>query len=200
MRDTSQYILNGTRYPSPSEILSTLGFNAGMMSIPEDILEAAAARGNRVHDWAEAFLLGRRAPIPAAREEELRCSAFVDWFEEEEPEVIDVERLVYSHEIRVAGKLDILTQDTDGKLVITDIKTGNSPKVYTSYPIQQALYSIAVREMNGLDYYPERRILQLPKDGSYRLKTLDNPEDFDIARAAASVMWRLIDEKEVRLS
>ena len=169
-----------------------------MMSIPEDILEAAAARGNRVHDWCEHFLLGQRQPIPAAHDEELRCSAFMDWFEETSPEVVEVEKLVYSNEIRVAGKLDILIEE-DGKLAIVDIKTGSSPRVYTSYPIQQAFYSLAVREMGNLDYYPRRYILQLPKDGAYRVKELDNPEDFKIAKYAAKIMWRLIDEKEVKL-
>lgn len=199
MRNTDEYIINGTRYPSPSEILSALSFNKGMMSIPEDILEAAAERGNRVHDWCEHFLLGKRSPIPAAKDEELRCSAFMDWFDETEPEVVDVEKLVFSRRIKVAGKLDILVKEPDGKLAIVDIKTGSSPKTYTSYPIQQAFYSIAVREMADLDYHPARYILQLPKDGSYNVKHLDDPEDFEIAEAAARVMWRLIDWKEIKL-
>jgi hypothetical protein len=202
MRDTREYVIEGTRYPSPSEILDATGFSKGLQSIPPDILQAAAERGNRVHDWCESFLLGDPKPVPAAADEELRCSAFLDWMEEREPEVVDVEKVVFSNEIRVAGKLDILAED-DGRLSIYDIKTGSgdyAKKMTASYPVQQALYAIAVREMYQLDYYPARYILQLPKSGAYAVHHLDDPTDMDVAKAAAAVTWRLIDSGEVKLA
>jgi hypothetical protein len=197
-RDTRQYVIGGVRYPSPSEIQGALGFNAGLDMIPEGILNEAAARGNRVHDWCEKFMLGENPQIPAAIDEELRCSGFMDWFDETEPDVVDVEMLVWTDEHRVAGKLDILIREDD-KICIVDIKTGNAPKIYANYPVQQAFYSISVKERMGLDYLPKRYILQLPKSGAYRIKELDNPEDFDVAAAAAKVAWRLIDEKLLKL-
>lgn len=199
MRDTQQYVFEGVRYPSPSEMNDHLGFGGGIERIPPHILEAAAARGTRVHDWCESFLLGDPLPVPEAYDEELRCSAFMDWMDETTPDVRGAENVVVSHEHRIAGKLDILTADEDGKLQIVDIKTGSSTKLYAGYYTQQAFYSIAVKEQYDLDYYPRRFILQLPKNGSYKLRPLDNDEDYDVAKAMAKVMWRLIDEKLVRL-
>lgn len=201
MRDTKEYIIEGVRYPSPSEILDATGFSAGIKRIPADILDAAAARGNRVHDFCEEYVLGNNPPVPAAADEELRCSAFLDWIDETDPEIIDVEKVVFSNEIRVAGKLDILAME-DGRLAIYDIKTGSgdySKKMMSSYPIQQALYAIAVREMFELDYHPARYILQLPKSGMYAVHHLADPADIDIAKAAAAVTWRLLDTGEFKI-
>lgn len=213
-RDTAKYWFDRegdrVRYASPSEVLDACGFTAGLKDIPEDILAAAAERGTRVHDWCEKWALGERAPLPAAHDEQLRCSAYVDWSEEwldeNEFEIWNVETVVHSDELMVAGLVDILLlHRPSGKLAIADIKTGATPytgrkKMPGSYPIQTALYALCQKEMAGADYLPERYILQLPKDGSYVMHKLEEEEDFEIARCAAKVTRRLINCGELRLS
>lgn len=213
MRNTDKYIFGGERWISASELCSATGFNQGLQQIDPEILEAAAQRGNRVHDWCERFVLGEKPPTPPIEEEQVRCSAFVDWlegnaetrsrtsFQMGRPSIIAVEKVVRAESIKCCGQLDILIKDPDdeSRLSIVDIKTGNSTAIMASYPIQQAVYSLAVREMNSLDYNPRRFILQLPKSGTYCLKELDNDADFDVLRAAAVVAWRLVETGEVKL-
>ncbi len=185
-RDTSKYWIDGTRWPSPSDVLASTGYNAGMMEIPRDILQTAADRGTRTHDWCEQYTLGN--PRTPDEDIALRCGAYLDFLDEVQPEILEVEEIVKSDRLRVIGQADIVAR-LDGKLAVIDIKT--SAKVYRSHEVQTAMYGIAVEEMRGEQ--PDVYLLRLAKNGRYHLDQRGADRDFAAAESAAAVCWDLMD-------
>lgn len=111
--------------------------------------DSGANTGSEAHAMVEHMLKG--LPVGNGSPEALKAfNAFKKWFEKVEPQVVNVEEVIYSHTFKYAGTYDCMLQIGD-KVVLCDLKTTNSSKkapegVYAEYFIQLGAYAAAHEE------------------------------------------------------
>ena len=102
---------------------------------------------------------------------------FIAWFENNDVEVVDVERIVYSRQYDFCGKFDALLR-IDGNLILVDFKTSNP-----SMEFQEGIYPENFAQLGGYDValteeFPDMQIdghaiFNLSKkNGQFTIKTL----------------------------
>lgn len=84
--------------------------------------KAAADTGKAVHKWIELHTQGNDTPPP---QDDGRIDQFMSWESIHKPIYIMSEEMVASQAHEYAGTLDLLAE-IEGKVLIVDIKTGNS--------------------------------------------------------------------------
>lgn len=115
--------------------------------------DAGGSTGTEAHFLVETFLkTGLREGQMQATSPEAQNAyrAFLGWFGEAAPEVLNVEEVIYSNKFRYAGTYDCLLK-IDGKVYLCDYKTTNvsrkAPKgIYAEYFIQLGAYAAAHEE------------------------------------------------------
>lgn len=162
--------------------------------IAESDLETAAAAfrkrqtkgadtGTRIHQLIQETLEGKTVNVDKETKEVQRAMAgFWDWYDVVEPEVLEVERVVYSKAHNYAGTFDALLK-IGGKTYLVDWKTTNpsldAPTgIYPDYFIQLGGYLIAYNEEREVDpTMPEIdgvMIVSVKKNG--QVDTMSNDE------------------------
>lgn len=99
-----------------------------------------------VEDFLKKRAVGN-APSPEA---DKAYKAFVKWYDNVKPQVVNVEEVIYSHTFKYAGTYDCMLQIGD-QVVLCDLKTTNSSRkapegVYAEYFIQLGAYAAAHEE------------------------------------------------------
>jgi PD-(D/E)XK nuclease superfamily protein len=118
--------------------------------------DSGAGTGTEAHALVEDFLKGRQPSLAKASQEAKNAyQAFVKWFEQVKPEVINVEEVIYSQEFKFAGTYDCMLK-IDGKVYLCDLKTTNSSRkapngVYAEYFIQLGAYALAHDEQREFE-------------------------------------------------
>lgn len=149
--------------------------------------ERAGDIGTKVHDWIEAHLKGEDLPYDA--EMKASVEGYLKWEEENDPETLWSERIVYSKEYDYAGKLDwggVLR----GRYGLIDFKTGKLDEEYNSYRkeytgrvrakaehlVQNAGYDIPLTEEDGkqAEFYG---VLYIPVTGKVQYFETTNTAD-----------------------
>ena len=175
------YLLDGVQIPSVTQLMKPL---SDKVYGPVDIqtLENAARKGTIVHNAIDNYLEFEIEDIP--EEHRGYFDAFLEWFENENPEVIATERKVYHKALRYAGTCDLLCM-INGKLTLVDYKT--------SAAIQQMLYPIQLEgyakawETHGIKV-EDKIILHLKKDGKYAVhRYATNPEYYSVVFALSTL-------------
>lgn len=185
------YHIDGKVYPRVTSILALV---RDLSSIPPDVLERAAARGNAVHRacWIlEADPSGLAwdtvhpdvVPYVRAFEDAKRV---LRW------QTLEAERLVVSTRYGYAGRADlVVTGITGAHVTVLDLKSGVA---HPSHALQLAAYVEAYREMTGTKRSVGRRILYLSGEGRYRLEDVPaarQQADFNVFLACLAVYrWR----------
>lgn len=168
--------------------------------------EKAGDIGTRVHDWIENHLKGEDLPY----DDDMKKSVegFLAWEEENDPDTLWSERIVYSKEHDYAGKLDwggVLR----GRYGLIDFKTGKLEEEYNSYRkaytgriraktehiIQNAGYDIPLIEEDGkpAEFYG---VLYIPTNGNVQYFETENTEAARktfIATLQAKRGWKEVD-------
>ncbi len=149
-KERNGYTIDGVWYPRVTSILSikskpALNFFYGEQSsykAAQAITEKSAEEGTRVHEAAQAILLGNDATH--APDIAPAITAFRKFLEtnslETQPDYI--ERRIWHPEHRYAGTIDVLGV-LGGKFGVLDIKT--SLAIYRDYNLQTAAYMEALR-------------------------------------------------------
>lgn len=113
--------------------------------------DSGAGTGSEAHKLVEEFLKGER---PEGGEHSIEAinayNAFVKWFAQELPEVLNVEEVIYSREHEYAGTYDCMLR-IKGKNYLCDLKTTNASRkapagVYAEYFAQLGAYAAAHEE------------------------------------------------------
>lgn len=153
--DTGEYA--GDVLPSITRILGHAekpGLEAWKKSVgpkkAELVKLRAQARGNGLHQAAEAFLSNSEMPTIWPHVAEL-WQHLRPWLADHITRVYAQERDVYSFKLGVAGRFDLLA-DVDGVFSIVDFKQADKPKkmeYVQDYILQGTFYSCAVYELTG---------------------------------------------------
>ena len=157
--DGRYYQRNGEYYPSVTYVLShypkgkffedwlkKVGYSA------DYIVKKASEEGTQVHEMIEAYLNGEELkflehgrPMYAPNVWQMFLR-FVEWWEEYNPTLIEVEVHLFSDELKVAGTCDLVCE-IDGELWVIDFKTSNH--LQTTYDLQTAMYAKCFEECFG---------------------------------------------------
>jgi hypothetical protein len=104
-----------------------------------------------------------------------QVAAIRRFFAEVKPEVLEVEKQVYSKQYQYAGTLDLLIRH-GGRWCVVDFKSMLTPSV----PYQVAAYAQAVSEPSGAVSPPIGLGVEIRADGTYRMS-----EVYDLRRYRA---------------
>lgn len=174
---THSYWLDGHRLPSVTQILAPLNNFAG---IPPEVLAAKAELGTAVHvatelddanDLIEESVHDRVRPYLEAWRAFKRDSG---------AQVLASEQQVYHPLHRYCGTLDRVLL-IDGAKHLADIKT--SAALPASVGPQTAAYQLALEDASVI----RRSAIQLRDDGTYRVHSLNDPNDKAVFLACLSI-------------
>lgn len=126
----------------------------------QEVKRKAAAVGDEVHHWVEAYINGDKPEMPEAREAQIGVNSFLDWEAANKVKFVSSERVVYSRKHDYIGKMDIEAK-VNGKLCLLDIKTSNG--MYNEFYMQTAAYVMADQEESKRKYHG-RWIIRLAKE------------------------------------
>lgn len=110
--------------------------------------DSGANTGSEAHALVEHYLKGMTVDVGSASQEARNAyNAFVKWYEEVKPEVINVEEVIYSAEYDYPGTYDCMLR-INGKVYLCDLKTTNSSRrapngVYAENFLQLGAYANA---------------------------------------------------------
>jgi len=134
------HVLDKT-YPMDSYLIKWIRENgiAGQFEF-----QKAADRGTEVHVAIENLLHGDKvSTVDMEKRVAKGIQSFIDWYNETKPKILQSEEIVYNHEHRYAGGLDLLCEIGGVKYVV-DFKTSNS--VQDKHKIQVAAYHATIKE------------------------------------------------------
>ena len=134
------------------------------------IKEDAGLVGTVVHGLIEDFLKGKDIPKqsdPAV----VNCwNLFLDWWNKQEYEVVELEKKIYSKKYNYAGTLDLVVKDKKGNLVLMDIKTSNF--ISFDYFLQLNAYKFAYEEETGSKVSKSFIVKLSKKDAEIEIKEI----------------------------
>lgn len=112
--------------------------------------DSGAGTGSEAHAMVERYLKGVPQVGIASPEADNAYRAFVAWFEEVKPNMVNVEEVIYSKNYGYAGTYDCILE-IDGKNYLCDLKTTNTSRsapngIYAEYFIQLGAYAQAHEE------------------------------------------------------
>ena len=134
------------------------------------IKEDAGLVGTVVHGLIEDFLKGKDIPKqsdPAV----VNCwNLFLDWWNKQEYEVVELETKIYAKKYIYAGSLDLVVKDKKGNLVLMDIKTSNF--ITFDYFLQLNAYKFAYEEETGSKVSKSFIVKLSKKDAEIEIKEI----------------------------
>ena len=147
----------------------------------QDTRDQAADRGTRAHVLAlEALAAGRPVPDFEGIPEEERgyAQAVAGWWLDTEPLPVCSEQVVADLDLGIAGRLDLVYLDGNGRTVLGDLKT--SGHLSAKFAAQAALYAHCYRE-SGYGHIDRIEIVQAKPDGTYTQLRVECTEEDALA-------------------
>jgi hypothetical protein len=113
----------------------------------DNVGDDAALVGSVVHGLVEDFIKGKEIPNqsdPAV----VNCwNLFLDWWNQQNYKVVDIERKLFSKKYGYVGTLDLVVKNDKGEFVLIDLKTSN--QIVFGYVLQANAYKQAYEEETG---------------------------------------------------
>jgi hypothetical protein len=124
---------------------------------------------------------------------------FVQWVEDNGIKPIACERIIANNRIKIAGSVDFIGHDTDGKLFLGDYKcranTGGKAKTYDKDCQQLAIEAFMLMKEHKLSYLPSCRSIIIDcdtKEHYHRVWTDDEMQKgIKVAKKCAELYWLL---------
>lgn len=164
IEESHQYLIDGIPVPSATTIVSWL-VGKDYSAVPDDILNAKADYGNRIHQWVEDYLMHgtegeqtKTMELSTKQVKKLIADAgFKAWASE----------IAVKYKNHFAGTYDILGI-IDKDVTLVDIKTtAELDKEYLSW--QLGLYKVAILEGGAVSDIQRCMCLWIPKKGLAQL-------------------------------
>ena len=173
--DTHRYTVDGDEVPSVSEIIRFLTREV-YNDTPQYFMDGAAARGTLVHRATES--IDKYGTVECEDDIAPYIQAYVQFLKDKTPEWEKIEWPI-CNEKKYAGTVDRYGE-LDGKRVVLDIKTTQSISGMHKllYGAQLTLYKMAVELERPVE---QLMVLQLKKDGSYKLIPIEENEPLALA-------------------
>lgn len=161
------------------------------LAAPYSKLDKAASRGTTIHSLIEAYK--ETGAIIKDIPEEFRGygKAFYSWVNDFKPEILEVEKTVFSKFHKYAGTLDLLARIGTRPNII-DFKTNKDGNLYDEVELQLSAYYKALQEetKNAFGSDNDRDFVLmavgLSEGGNYQIRTISpNVESF----LAAKRLW-----------
>lgn len=116
--------------------------------------DAGASTGSEAHAMVEQFLKDETVQ-EGSKEATSAYKAFVKWFEDNSPDILGVEEVIYSEDFGYAGTYDCMLR-IEGITYLCDLKTTNPSRdapngVYAENFIQLGAYALAHNEQRKVD-------------------------------------------------
>ena len=154
------------------------------------IKEDAGLVGTVVHGLIEDYLNGKEVPKQSDPKVVNCWNAFIDWWNKQEYEVVELEKKIYSKKYNYAGTLDLICKDKKGNLVLMDIKTSNF--ITFDYFLQLNAYKFAYEEETGSKVSKSFIVKLSKKDAEIEIKEIPlNKKLFNAFIGAKYVMEQM---------
>jgi hypothetical protein len=147
-QDTHEYLHNGDKYISVTELLKKYNLSVNYNDVPPDVLAKAATRGKATHSSLEAYIKGDRS--------ELNITPTVDLLHNYiNTRGIDLttaksEEIVFDTTYKIAGTVDF--QYFDGENIIADFKTTSTLHLDV-VAWQLSIYNYIISKGDIMSYY-----------------------------------------------
>ena len=154
---------DGKRYPSVTTVLGELNKKAILewrKRVGEEqankISGRASRRGTKLHSLCEQYLLGdlsdmkRRSLMPL---DKMMFNQLKSSLDENVNNIHCLEQALYSHKLRIAGRVDLIAE-WDGELSVIDFKSSTKEKKeenIQNYFMQCTAYSEMFEEITGIE-------------------------------------------------
>jgi len=117
------------------------------MEHTDNVSDDASLVGSVVHGLVEDFIKGKEIPNqsdPAV----VNCwNLFLDWWNQQNYKVVDIEKKLFSKKYGYVGTLDLVVKNDKGEFVLIDLKTSN--QIVFGYVLQANAYKQAYEEETG---------------------------------------------------
>ena len=119
---------------------------AEALAAPYETSGKAATRGTTVHDLIELYKhTGEEKKPPSPFNKFIE--AFYKWVKDNDIEILEQEKTVFSEKHNFAGTLDLLVKNKQsGKTFVVDIKTSKEGRIYPETALQVSAYFEALKE------------------------------------------------------
>ena len=173
--DTHRYTVDGEEVPSVSELIRFITREL-YTDTPQYFMEGAAARGTLVHKATES--LDEFGKVECGDDIAPYIQAYVSFLKDCQPNWEKIEWPICNG-TQYAGTVDRYGE-LNGKKVVLDIKTTQSISGMHKllYGAQLTLYKMAVELEHPVE---QLMVLQLKKDGSYKLIPIEENEPLALA-------------------
>lgn len=173
--DAHTYTLGGVRCPrSVTGLLKKYGLTTDFSQIPPRILELARQRGIAYAEGRRLILSGHELD-PSTIDNRIECylTALRKWLRESKAEIIETE-VPHVSPLGYGFRADIFCFVNGRRSVVDDKATFKVPK---SVGPQTGGYKIGWNSLYAAQPVKDRYALHLLKDGTYRFKLLNDPDD-----------------------
>ena len=170
-------------HPANGESISSSEFGTSVHKIIEDIIDGELSGEGRQYPAGSAF--------------DPWAMPFIEWIQENDVKPISCERLVANNRIKIAGSVDFIGHDKEGKLFLADYKcrsnTKGKAKTYAKDCEQLAIESYMLMKEHQLDYLPGCRSVVIDSETRQHIHRVWKPEEInwgiDNAKLCARIFW-----------
>jgi hypothetical protein len=163
------------------------------LAAPYQKSKDAAGRGTTVHSIVESYKHTKEHIEAIPEQFKGYATAFYNWVEDNDIEILEHERTVVSKQYEYAGTLDLLVKNKQSnRTFIIDVKTGKD--IYPESFLQLSAYKQALKE-DGTEV-DDIAVLLLKEDGKYKFG--QGEECLDVFLAAKKLFeWKNPDLMEI---
>lgn len=157
-----------------------------------DVTAESASIGTIVHAFCERYVRGQKPSLPKNVAANNGCTAFLDWYKDNEVKPVDVEFRVYSVAHGYCGSGDLDAYIADERCVV-DYKTSSG--IWPEYYLQGEGYMIAREEEDKDIRYDGSRVVRFDKvTGECEVSPLQQRGKYEPGFLGAIALHRALEE------
>jgi len=161
--------------------------------------EFGTAVHKTIEDMIESLIWDRMRELPEGREYDEWAEPFYQWVLDNDVKPIACEKIIADNRIKIAGSVDFIGHDSDGKVFLADYKcrtnTKGKAKTYDKDCQQLAIESFMLMKQHKLDYLPSCISVVIDCDTKKHHHKVWTPDEMQkgikVAKKCAELYWLL---------